>query len=594
MVSIIILTVVGVLFAGVSFFLTYMYGGGGTAVIIAGIGGTGLAVALSLVAIWKLGLERFLKLGIEVLLGGVLAFTILAIGGCPKWTWVIIECAIALAVIFWLLRMLLAGKLTYVKTPLNLLLILLVAYVFFQLLPMPAGILRAFQSNTLRVHTVGPPNVPAAAERSLDAGGAWPISLCRSRTRDALYLVITYVCFFWVFINNVTSRQQLGRLLGVLLTAGAVVVVMGFATASQKEANYYRVWPVGSSGEKPAFLNRDANVEESAGYGFWEGESDEESTVRNHVDWYVHKVHGGDVFAGYPNSNTAATAMVMMLCVALGIGFAYLATRRTEWGRSGGLLYTREGNLTLLALFAALLLVAGIAVSKSRGGLGVMFVAVPLLLILVAFSRSWLRGVVTLALSPVVVLALLVLIFVGMMLITGSWGQLFSGDLWGDPVGWCARKAGLSLKPWEEQARQVGRAATWEIFGDFRMFGTGLGTFGNVYPGYMHTGRLLYFAHCDPVQWLAETGLVGGALALAILGAGLWTVVRGLMCLKDLFFRRLLLGCAVGCLAFLGHGLIDYPLYVPGVAIIFVTLGGACVVLGNDQIARHEEDDFIF
>jgi len=263
-------------------------------------------------------------------------------------------------------------------------------------------------------------------------------------------------------------------------------------------------------------------------------------------------------------------------------------------GSKRGLLYTREGNVTLLVLFVALLLIAGVTVSRSRAGLGVMFAAVVLVTLLVAFNRGWLAGVITLVLSPLLVLALIVLIFVGAVVIGGSWDELASSDLWMDPVGYVSTKAGLALDPWEEETRLVGRQATWEIFRDFRMFGTGLGTFHHVYPNYLKKGPLLYFSHCDPVQWLAETGLAGGVLALALLAAGLWTVVRGLMRLKDPFFRVLLLGCVVGCLACLGHGLIDYPFQVPGVTIIFVTLAAVSVILGNDQIARHEEEEFTF
>jgi len=170
----ILLSVVGVLFTAVGFVLTRAYTEWGTHIIIIVVAGSAAALSMSVLAVWKLGPERFLKLAIELLLAGVLVFTVLAIGGCPTWTWVVMECAVALGVILWLLRMLLAGKLTYVKTPLNVLLILLVLYIFFQVVPLPAGVLRGFQSNTLRAYTLGPPNVATGTSRRSTAATSSP------------------------------------------------------------------------------------------------------------------------------------------------------------------------------------------------------------------------------------------------------------------------------------------------------------------------------------------------------------------------------------------------------------------------------------
>jgi hypothetical protein len=73
-----------------------------------------------------------------------------------------------------------------------------------------------------------------------------------------------------------------------------------------------------------------------------------------------------------------------------------------------------------------------------------------------------------------------------------------------------------------------------------------------------------------------------------------WTAVAGWFRLREPFCRRLLLGTSLACVAFLVHGLVDFPLSVPGVTIVFVTLGAATVVIARDRIARHEESDFMF
>jgi O-antigen ligase len=150
------------------------------------------------------------------------------------------------------------------------------------------------------------------------------------------------------------------------------------------------------------------------------------------------------------------------------------------------------------------------------------------------------------------------------------------------------------LNPFDEEFRFMGREASWDIFGDFPMFGTGYGTYASVYPGYKVRGPMLYFAHCDLLQWMSETGLVGLALAVAILATLFWTAVTGWFRLKDSFAQRLLLGCTLACAAFLLHGLVDFPLAIPGVVIVFVALAALAVVLSKDRIAREEESDFIF
>jgi len=79
-----------------------------------------------------------------------------------------------------------------------------------------------------------------------------------------------------------------------------------------------------------------------------------------------------------------------------------------------------------------------------------------------------------------------------------------------------------------------------------------------------------------------------------MLGSLVWTVVVGYFRLKDRFFQRLLVAVSLAALAFLGHGLVDFPMSIPGVMIIFVTLAALAVVISRDRIARHEQDDFIY
>jgi hypothetical protein len=590
-------------------------------------------------------LARVLRILNEILLIGIVAFAVLAFGGTKPWTWLVIELGVALALIIWALRQAFEGRISYVKTPLNLLVLLLLALILFQMLPLPTGLIRRVQPNTATLYTVGPPHAAAMlGDAAATSRRFASLSLNREVTRSHFFLYLSYAGLFFLLLNTITTRQQLARMVATVLVVGGVVALSGLATASEEERLLYRMYPVGGPDEHPTFLNADANPEFSAGYGFVfpykEREtavtaelpedqkkevsdlvtqfSDKDPAVRRQavlrlieigpgvlpqvqkaldqpgvspevreacqtvlnvlakgVDWFVPKVHGGDVFGGFPSSNSAATVLLMTVCLGLGVFFAYISTRRTEWKNSGGLFYSHEGNITMLMVIVVGLLVFALVLTKSRGALGCLVPMALLTIVLCAFSRSWLAGLITLA-----VLAGLVIVPVAVI-----------GPH--EVAGFINEKAAWYLNPWDD-VRLLARESSMQMFRDFPVFGTGLATYASVYPLYKTGGPMMYFAHCDVLQWMAEMGLAGSGLALLILLTGLGTVVWGWIRLKDSFFRRLLVGSAVGCAAFLAHGLVDFPLQIPGVAVVFVTMAAICVIVARDQVARHEEHDFIF
>jgi O-antigen ligase len=228
-------------------------------------------------------------------------------------------------------------------------------------------------------------------------------------------------------------------------------------------------------------------------------------------------------------------------------------------------------------VFIIALTIVGLGITRSRAGIGVAAVCVPTVILLAAFSRSWVAGLVTLGILAALVIAPLAVL----------------GPA--EVRGLIAEKAGMWLNPFEEDIRFLGRQSTWNMIGDFPMFGTGLGTYSSVYPAYKVRGPMLYFAHCDSLQWFAETGLVGLVLAAAVLVTAVWTAVAGWFRIKEPFLRRLLLGTALACVAFLAHGLVDFPLAIPGVAVIFVALAASTLVIASRSgSGRQEEGDFTF
>ena len=128
----------------------------------------------------------------------------------------------------------------------------------------------------------------------------------------------------------------------------------------------------------------------------------------------------------------------------------------------------------------------------------------------------------------------------------------------------------------------------WRIFQAHPFGGTGLFTFGNMYPQYMQPGaNETWYAHNTYLQFGAELGLLGFFGIFELTGVWLARVSRGLTVLSrqrrisqspaDIFQWRCALCCALSGVGFLCHNLIDFDFYVfslglLGVAMLAVTL----------------------
>ncbi|HUZ46436.1 MAG TPA: O-antigen ligase family protein [Terriglobia bacterium] len=112
------------------------------------------------------------------------------------------------------------------------------------------------------------------------------------------------------------------------------------------------------------------------------------------------------------------------------------------------------------------------------------------------------------------------------------------------------------------------------IFRDHPLIGTGLGSFGSVFPAYQSfpTNQLYPYAHNDYAQALAETGAIGG---LVILGSLVLFFRLAFRNLRDRLEREagwIQLGAAVGVCGLLVHSFVDFNLHIPANAAWFAVL----------------------
>ena len=237
-------------------------------------------------------------------------------------------------------------------------------------------------------------------------------------------------------------------------------------------------------------------------------------------------------FGFFPNRNHTAALLVTGSILALGI-------IREAWsGRRSVVFLLAVGSLGL-CVYSLLFY------SISRGG--VIFLVIGLVLWLIALGRTH-RSLPLLVSSLAIAVAVVwiflisegqarnrILEFLGME--QGAKPALFSGD--------------LRLKIFLD---------TLHIIRDYPLTGTGLGTFGYVFPFYMEASideAMPIHPESDWLMLAAEAGIPALLFALALLAFLIWDVFR----LRETGSWPLRWGVVAAALAAMLHGFVDVPLH---------------------------------
>ncbi|WP_300974429.1 O-antigen ligase [Sphingomonas sp. LHG3406-1] len=111
---------------------------------------------------------------------------------------------------------------------------------------------------------------------------------------------------------------------------------------------------------------------------------------------------------------------------------------------------------------------------------------------------------------------------------------------------------------------------TLAAIGDSFPVGIGLGAFASYYRLYEDpaavTSVFINHAHSDPLEWLLETGLIGGILLVLLLG---WWAVQALRLWRAEQRDLVALAATVASAAILAHSLVDYPLRDAAIQAVF-------------------------
>ena len=258
----------------------------------------------------------------------------------------------------------------------------------------------------------------------------------------------------------------------------------------------------------------------------------------------------GDGFGSYIYSNHFANALCLTMPAVWVLWLLYTRNRLPTAVRYAGL---------LAAMAAAAWTTGGLA--QSRAGTAALIFGTLVYLSLIAQSR-WLRWAAGGA-AAVITVGLL-----GFVAVFQGPFSAITGIL---PAALNEKIAKIFVDTRIVAAHMAGR-----MFLASPVLGTGLGTYGDLYPWFARVDHTLYFAHNDYAQLLAETGLLGGGIAAWaawVLGTRFWR-----FCKERLPANRMIDAGAWAALAgAAAHGVFDWTMHAPANAFLACLVVGLCL-----------------
>ena len=371
------------------------------------------------------------------------------------------------------------------------------ALVLAQLVPMPPAVLRVVSAGSFSFYN----------DHLLVPLTAWkPISVSPPDTLRGLAFLAGFSLLYVAVFRELAEGPWRRRLQLSVVGAGVAITIVAFLQAASPEPHKI--------------------------YGLW----------RPRWDWAV--------FGPYVNRNHFAGYLVMAAPLAIGFALEAISRLRSEWvlRRRGWLLLgEREGNAAVQWSAVAMVIVAGLLASQSRGGVSAFALAA---LVLPLASRRRRRTALGVAL----------LVGLGVAWV-GLGGVLSAFEVRG------VRASRLDL--WRDMLPMVPR---------FPVFGVGWNAFATAYPWYQTIWRTEWIgeAHNDYLQALLDGGLVG-----ALLVAGLLVVaLRGALARAPR--SPIDLGLFGALLAFALHEVVDFNGQIPANAATWISLAALAVTPVRD------------
>lgn len=467
------------------------------------------------------------QLAVAALLAATVVVCPLPMGCAGEWGRLALEGAMTVAVVLWALAQ--GSSRLAVGLPLA-----IASLVFLQLVPLPDSVL-------LSIAPVSGGSWKAAHEMN---PGKWgTISIDPAATAAAgrrLLLGLATVAAVADLSRFPRSRRWL---LGGVSAAGVLILALGFLFPFDREGRTFLGF-VDMKGPVEFWRTSVQTPAETAGWGYleWVTLGDKRYLTELRVI--------GDAYGSYATSNQFAGGVYLTLPVCL-----------------AAMLFLGRGRAPTGAVPAAAIAILGIAiwfvggVAKSRAGGACLLMGGLALLALVAPREKFRRaaGVVTLG------YAICILLFTSLFL--GDFQSLM--DIVPAPVR-------TRLFAATDDGRAIASRAAVRMALASPLIGTGLSTYGDLYARVVGGKHVWYYAHNDYAQLLAETGLVGLAVA-ASLAFVLVSRFRRFVTLPDSAMKIWDAGPWASMAALLVHSLFDWNMHVPANAFLAAVVAGLCL-----------------
>lgn len=263
----------------------------------------------------------------------------------------------------------------------------------------------------------------------------------------------------------------------------------------------------------------------------------------------------GDVAAGtFANRNHYAAYLTMCLSVGIGVLIANLSNEQGQsWGRFFRNLIRWVISPKMALRLGLVVMVIALVLTRSRMG-NISF-----------FISLLVTGVIGLLLAKRATKSMVILLV-----------SLIAVDVFLVGTYFGTQRVIERIARTTMQAEDRGEQAAWtvDMWKDYPVFGSGLGSFPVVYPRY--AGEKAWWtythAHNDYLEFGAETGVIGLSLLGLMVLLSFAAALRAQYLRRDPLMRGLSFAAMMGILALMIHSFVDFGLQIPAIALTFMLL----------------------
>jgi len=450
----------------------------------------------------------------------LLVFAPLAFGSVHVWAYSILEIGVFLLLALWFVDHLIVSgseKLAWVKTPVNLLLVMLFVLIGLQLLPLPTSVVALISPHTYTDKTQLFALLGKAADASKD-GPAWMMLTyyAHATVMEALKLG-AYCGMFFLVVNTLKSRQQIDILVYFLVFTGLFEALYAI----------YQVF-----------------------------------TDSPNVWWWQSRVgHAYYASGTFIVSNHFAAYMGMLVSLTFGFMIAQKKKSKRLVSGLGGLRgfvqkvvndFSPESSQakTIFLFFAGIVMGVSLLMSASRGGILSLGLAMLFMSTLMFFKKSFRKyAIVSICFCLIALLYALIAL-------------LYALHLGIDPT----------LKKFEHsdqglQQRLITTRSMFPMLADYPVTGVGLGNFRYLYPRYVPTEwdgvSSSGYSHNDWIEAGTDTGYPGLAIICGAFLIYIYRMTRLWTKRRNLHALGIGIGVVAALLSISLHSYFDFNMHIP-------------------------------